>query len=184
MDDHKGIGLKGGASSRRSPVLRMRFVVLACVGIMFVLGSAGEVEPTRSSMELTRWKEFSYAREVKQVGGRMGVLEAVSRTGFVVLGSGEFARLNGWVVHTTTPEGKQCYEGMIMYDFQDGSSILARVDATGEPHAKQIGSIAFISGTKRFKGISGRGTLSSWMPSQWDMYTEVDASYAVSESGS
>ncbi len=180
MDDYNKIESDNRVPSHRHPILRMRFVVVACICIMFVLGFAGEVQPTQTSMELTRWKEFSYAKEIKQIGGRMADLEAINRMGYVVLGNGEFARLAGWVIHTTTPEGKQCYQGMVMYDFQDGSSILAKVDATGEPRARQVGSITFISGTKRYKGISGRGTLSSWLPGQWDMYTEVDASYAVS----
>lgn len=181
MDDRSQSGLTKKDTPSRSPILRMRFVVASCVCILLVLGSAGEVRPARNSMELTRWKEFSYAKEIRQVGGRMAALDAIKRTGFVVLGNGEFATLAGWVIHTTTPEGRKLYQGLIMYEFQDGSGILAKVDAFGEPDAKQVGSIAFISGTGRFEGIEGRGTISSWMPSQWDMYTEVDASYSVSE---
>ena len=81
----------------------------------------------------------------------------------------------------TTPEGKEYYQGFVMYDFQDGSSILAKVDASGEARDKKIGTIIFLSGTKRFEGITGRGTISSWMPTPWDMYTEIDASFSVSQ---
>jgi hypothetical protein len=156
-----------------------RFVVVSCISLVLLLGSASNFSPAQTSMELTRWKEFSYAKEVKEVGGRMTALDAVNRTGFVVLGDGEFARLSGWVVHTSSPEGKEYYQGFVMYDFQDGSSILAKVDAAGEPRDRKVGTIVFISGTKRFKGITGRGTISSWMPTPWDMYTEIDASFSA-----
>ena len=45
----------------------------------------------------------------------------------------------GWVIHTTVPDGKEHYQGMIMYDFQDGSTILAKVDASGDANAKKTG---------------------------------------------
>jgi hypothetical protein len=180
MNDRKEISSTNKSLPSRHPILRMRFVVAACVCILFVLGSAREVSGTRTSMQLTRWKEFSYARETRPAGGETTVLEAIRRTGFVVVGNGEFAKLAGWVIHTTTPEGKACYQGLVTYDFQDGSNILAKVDAIGEPNAKLHGNITFISGTKRYKGITGRGTISSWLPNNWDMYAEIDVSYSVS----
>jgi hypothetical protein len=132
-------------------------------------------------MELTRWREFSYAKQTNQVGGRLTAVDGVHRAGYIVLGDGEFARLWSSLVHTTSPEGKEFYQGFVMYDFNDGSSILAKVDVSGEPRSKQMGTIIFLSGTKRFKGITGRGTVSSWMPAQWDMYCEIEASYAVTK---
>ncbi len=158
---------------------KWRFVVVSCLSLVLLLGLTSSFSPAQTSMELTRWKEFSYAKDVKEVGGRMTALDAVNRTGFVVLGDGEFARLSGWVVHTSAPEGKEYYQGFVMYDFQDGSSILAKVDASGEPRDRKTGTIVFIAGTKRFKGITGRGTISSWMPTPWDMYTEIDASFSA-----
>jgi hypothetical protein len=166
------------STCRRPRPSRTAMVILG-LGIALVLALSSSFSPAQTSMELTRWKEFSYAKETRVVGGRMTALEAVNRTGFVVVGDGEFARLNGWVVHTSSPDGKQYYQGFVIYDFQDGSSILAKVDASGEPGAKQIGTIVFVEGTKRYKGIVGRGTISSWMPVKWDMYTEVDASFSV-----
>jgi len=160
---------------------RRRFVVACCLGLVLVLGLASSFSPAQTSRELTRWKEFSYAKEVREVGGRMTALNAVQRSGFVVLGDGEFARLSGWVVHTSSPDGKEYYQGFIMYDFPDGSNILAKVDASGEPRARSVGTIVFVAGTGRFKGITGRGTVSSWMPKPWDMYTEIDASFSVSQ---
>ena len=132
-------------------------------------------------MELTRWKEFSYAKQTNEVGGRMAALEGVHRTGVVVLGDGEFARLWSSIVHTSTAEGKEFYQGFAMYDFNDGSSILAKVDVSGEPRSRQMGTIVFLSGTKRYKGITGRGTIYSWMPAKWDVYAEIEASYSVPE---
>lgn len=132
-------------------------------------------------MELTRWKEFSYAKQTNEVGGRMAALEGVHRTGVVVLGDGEFARLWSSIIHTSTAEGKEFYQGFVMYDFNDGSSILAKVDVSGEPRSRQMGTIIFLSGTKRYKGITGRGTIYSWMPAKWDMYAEIEASYSVPE---
>jgi hypothetical protein len=66
-----------------------------------------------------------------------------------------------------------------MYDFDDGSSILAKVDVSGEHRGKLTGSIVFLAGTGRFEGITGRGTINSWMPARWDMYAEIEASYSV-----
>lgn len=132
-------------------------------------------------MELTRWREFSYAKQTNEVGGRMAALEGVHRTGIVVLGDGEFARLWSSIIHTSTAEGKEFYQGFAMYDFNDGSSILAKVEVSGEPRSRQMGSIVFLSGTKRFKGITGRGTIYSWIPAKWDLYAEIEASYSVSE---
>ena len=132
-------------------------------------------------MELTRWREFSYAKQTNEVGGRLAALEGVHRTGVVVLGDGEFARLWSSIIHTTTPEGKEFYQGFVMYDYNDGSGILAKVEVSGEPGSRQMGTIVFLSGTKRFKGITGRGTIYSWMPAKWDMYAEIEASYSVPE---
>ncbi|UCD49239.1 MAG: hypothetical protein JSW27_17115 [Phycisphaerales bacterium] len=178
MNDRKA---DASTSQGRSCRTRGHWVVASCLSLVLLLGLASDFSPAQTSMELTRWKEFSYAKDVKEVGGRMTALDAVNRSGFVVLGDGEFARLSGWVVHTTTPEGKEYYQGFVMYDFQDGSSILAKVDASGESRERKVGTIVFVSGTKRFEGITGRGTISSWMPTSWDMYTEIDASYSVSE---
>ena len=132
-------------------------------------------------MELTRWREFSYAKQTNEVGGRMAALEGVHRTGVVVLGDGEFARLWSSIIHTTTPESKEFYQGFVMYDYNDGSSILAKVEVSGEPRSRQMGTIVFLSGTKRYKGITGRGTIYSWMPAKWDTYAEIEASYSVPE---
>ena len=172
---------KADASTNQDRACRTRgpWVLAVSLGLILLLGLASDFSPAQTSMELTRWKEFSYAKDVKEIGGRMTALDAVNRSGFVVLGDGEFARLSGWVVHTTTPEGKEYYQGFVMYDFQDGSSILAKVDASGEARDRKVGTIIFISGTKRFEGITGRGTISSWMPTPWDMYTETDASFSV-----
>jgi hypothetical protein len=108
-------------------------------------------------------------------------IDGVHRGGYIVLGDGSFARLWSSLVHTTSPEGKEYYQGYIMYDFDDGSSILAKVDVSGEPRSKQTGTMIFLAGTKRFKGITGRGTISSWMPAKWDLYAEVEASYSVAK---
>ncbi len=168
-----------------------RLMVATCVGIALVLGSVASFSPAQTTMQLIRWREFSYAKETKQTGGRMTALDAVNRTGFIVIGDGQFARLSSWVVHTTSPDAKEFYNGFVMYDFDDGSSILAKVDAAGPPRSltsgsgatvKQTGTITFLAGSKRFKGITGRGTITSWMPSSWDMYAEVDATFNVPES--
>ena len=160
---------------------RGRFALAFCLGLVLLLGLASSLSPAQTSMELTRWKEFSYAKEIREVGGRMTAVNAICRSGYVVLGGGEFARLSGWTVHTSSPDGKEYYQGFVMYDFQDGSSILAKVDASGLTRAQKTGTIVFVAGTKRFQGISGRGTISSWMPKPWDMYTEIDASFSISE---
>lgn len=180
MDEHRLVTSPGQNTSGRTTRPRRGSVVAVCLVLFLVLGLASSFSPAQTSMALTRWKQFSYAKDIKQVAGQVAVLDAVNRRGFIVLGDGEFARLSGWVVHTSSPEGKVFYQGFLMYDFKDGSSILAKVDASGEPGAKQVGTIIFLSGTRRFKGITGRGTISSWMPTQWDMYTEIDASYSVS----
>lgn len=169
--------LEEGTCRRRRPSRSLLVISGLCVALALALTSS--FSPAQTSMELTRWREFSYGKETRVVGSRLTALEAVNRTGFVVVGDGDFARLNGWVVHTSSPDGKQYYQGFVVYDFEDGSSILAKVEASGQPGAKQIGTIVFVEGTKRFKGITGRGTISSWMPVQWDMYTEVDASFSA-----
>ena len=177
MADHEVVSVNSDESNRRGGLGRR--AVACCLGLVLVLGVASRFSEAQTSRELTRWKEFSYAKEVKQVGGRMTALNAVNRNGFVVLGNGQFARLSGWVVHTSDPKGTEYYQGFVMYDFQDGSSILAKVDASGPMHDKQVGTIVFVAGTKRYEGITGRGTISSWMPKAWDMYTEIDASFSV-----
>lgn len=179
MDDHRLLTSADLSVGNHRSGSRRRVAVASCLGLVLLLGLSSSFSPAQTSMELTRWKEFTYAREVKEVGGQMTALNAVNRSGFVVLGDGQFARLLGWVVHTSSPEGKEYYQGFLMYDFQDGSSILARVEASGELRAKQVGTIVFVAGTGRFKGITGRGTISSWMPRQWEMYTEIDASFSV-----
>lgn len=160
---------------------RSRVVALAvvCLGLLLAPGWAERRTAGQGSMELVRWKQFSYAKDVKQSGAAIAVLDGVNRRGVVVLGDGQFAQLSGRVVHTSAPEGKRYYQGFLIYEFADGGSILAKVDAAGEPGQRQVGTIIFLSGTGRFRGISGRGTISSWMPTPWDMYTEIDAGYSI-----
>lgn len=153
--------------------------LMLCVAGILVLCFTTRFSPAQTAMELMRWKEFSYVKRVSQLGGKMAGLHAIDRAGFVVLSDGGFAQLSSSMVHTNSPEGKAFFQGFVMYDFKDGSSILAKVDVSGEHNGKQIGTITFLSGTRRFKGITGRGTVSAWMPAEWDMYTEVEASYSV-----
>ncbi len=148
-------------------------------GIISVLGFAARFSPAQTPQELSRWREFSYAKQTNRFDSRMVGIDGIQRGGYIVFSDGTFARLWSSLVHTTSPEGREFYQGFVMYDFDDGSSILAKVDVSGEPRTKQTGTIIFLSGTKRFKGIAGRGTVSSWMPAKWDLYTEVEASYSV-----
>ncbi len=177
QDEPCGTPAPGGNPSRG----RLGRIVAICLGIALVLGSVTRFSPAQTTRQLTRWKEFSYERDAKQVAGQMTALDAAHRTGFIVLGEGQFARLSSWVVHATAPDGKEFYQGLVIYDFQDGSSILARVDTSGLPRSKQVGSIMFLAGTKRFNGITGRGTITSWTPGEGQMYAEVDAGYSVSD---
>jgi hypothetical protein len=153
-------------------------------GLVLLLTFATRFSPAQTPMELMRWKEFSYAKQTNQLGTRMTAIDGVHRAGYIVLGDGQFARVWSSFVHTSSPEGKEFYQGFVTYDFNDGSSILAKADVSGEPRSKQTGTLTFLAGTKRFKGITGRGTVSSWMPTKWDMYAEVEASYAVAKNAS
>jgi len=165
---------------RRPRGMRGRFVVVCCLGLA-LLGLTSSFSPAQTSMELTHWKQFSYAKEVREVGGQMTALNAVHHSGFIVLANGGFARLSGWIVHTDTLDGNAHFQGVLMYDFEDGSSILAKLDASGPLEGRKAGTIVFLAGTNRFKGITGRGTISAWMPKSWDTYTEIDVSYSVPE---
>ncbi len=155
----------------------LRLIVL--VAILSLLCFTARFSPAQTSMELTRWREFSCAKETNSFGSRITAVDGVQRGGLIVLGDGGFARLWSSMVHTTSPEGKEYCQGFAMYDFEDGSSILAKIDIAGDPKTKQVGTIVFLAGTKRYKGITGRGTITSWMPARWDMYAEVEASYSV-----
>jgi len=158
-----------------------RLGIILCASAVLALCFATSFSPAQTSMEVTRWKEFSYSRRTSQVSGKITALDTVDRAGFIVLGDGGFAQLSSSTIHTLSPEGKAFYQGLVMYDFKDGSTILAKVDVSGEYAGKQVGTITFLSGTRRFKGITGRGTITSWMPGQWDMYAEIEASYSLSE---
>lgn len=162
--------------------------MLLAVGL--ALASLASLSPAQTSMQLIRWREFSCAKQTSQLGGQAATLSSVQRTGFLVLGDGQFARSSGWFVHTEDPDGNEYYQGFVMYDFEDGSSILAKIDASGPPRlvpnassisVQQTGTITFLSGTKRFKGITGRGTVTSRMPSKWDVYAEIDGVYNLPE---
>ncbi|MEN6427684.1 MAG: hypothetical protein ABFE13_20200 [Phycisphaerales bacterium] len=157
----------------------MRWEAIFFTAIVSILGFTARFSPAQTPLEVSRWREFSYAKQTNRFDSRITAVDGVQRGGYIVLSDGSFARLWSSLVHTTSPEGREFYQGFVMYDFDDGSSILAKVDVSGEPHTKQTGTIILLSGTKRFKGITGRGTVSSWMPSKWDLYAEVDASYSV-----
>ena len=166
---------QGGRDVRSNRPLK----AVLLTAIISLLCLTARFSPAQTSMELIRWREFSCAKQTNQFGSRITAVDGVQRGGFIVFGDGEFARLWSSTVHTTSPEGKEFCQGFAMYDFEDGSSILAKVDIAGDPKTKQIGTIVFLGGTKRFKGITGRGTISSWSPAKWDMYAEVEASYSV-----
>lgn len=164
---------------RREPGARKSLLALGAVAAVCLLCFAARYSPAQTSMEVTRWREFSCSKQSNQFGSRITAVDGVQRGGFIVFGDGEFARLWSSLVHTSSPEGKEFCQGFAMYDFDDGSSILAKIDVAGDPKSKQVGTIVFLSGTKRFKGITGRGTISCWIPAKWDMYAEVEASYSV-----
>ena len=158
----------------------MPLAAVLFAAIVSILGITAQFSPAQTPLDVTRWREFSYAKQTNRFDSRIAGVDGIQRSGYIVLSDGTFARLWSSLVHTTSPEGKEYCQGFVMYDFDDSSSILVKVDVSGEPRTKQTGTILFLSGTKRFKGIAGRGTISSWMPAKWDLYTEVDASYSVS----
>jgi hypothetical protein len=179
MSDDRMTGSAGESRRDRDMGSKKSMVIILVTGIICVLCFAARFSWAQTSMELIRWREFSCSRQSNQFGSRITAVDGVQRGGFIVFGEGEFARLWSSTVHTTSPEGKEFCQGFVMYDFDDGSSILAKIDIAGEPKAKQVGTIVFLAGTKRFKGISGRGTITSWIPAKWDMYAEVEATYSV-----
>jgi hypothetical protein len=176
-DDRTNAGMNSGAQYRVTGVKRLSMLIGA--GILVTLCSSTHFSPAQTAMEVTRWREFSSSKRTSQLGGKMAGLHAIDRTGYIVLGDGGFAQLSSSMIHTNSPEGKAFYEGFAMYDFPDGSSILAKVDVSGDQHGKQVGTITFVAGTGRFKAITGRGTIASWMPAEWDLYAEIDASFSV-----
>jgi len=176
-DDRTNAGMNSSAHCRAAGA--KRFGMLACAGILVALCFTTRFSPAQTSMEVSRWREFSSAKRISQLGGKMAGLHSIDRSGYIVLGDGGFAQLSSSMVHTDTPEGKAFYQGFTMYDFPDGSSILAKVDVSGDHHGKQVGTITFVAGTGRFKGITGRGTVASWMPAEWDMYAEIEASFST-----
>lgn len=182
MNDDRTMGSTETQQGSRDVGSRKSLKAILLITIISTLCLTARFSPAQTSMELIRWREFSCAKQTNQFGSRITAVEGVQRGGFIVFGDGEFARLSSSTVHTASPEGKEFCQGFAMYDFEDGSSILAKLDITGDPKTKQIGTIVFLSGTKRFKGITGRGTISSWIPAKWDMYAEVEASYSVTGS--
>ena len=179
MNDPRTKTPAGESRPYRSVTSRKLLSPLLLVGVLTLLGYTTSFTPAQTTKEFIRWKEFAYAKQGSQVGGKIAGNDSINRSGIIVLGDGEFAQLSSSIVHTRSPEDKEFYQGFVMYDFDDGSSILAKVDVSGEPKSKQVGTIVFLSGTGRFEGISGRGTVYSWMPAKWDMYAEIEASYSV-----
>ncbi|MCU0917776.1 MAG: hypothetical protein MUC88_24920 [Planctomycetes bacterium] len=179
MSDNRTMDPANTERPNRTAETRRPVTLILATAVVCILSLAARFSPAQTSMELTRWREFSCSRQSNQFGGRITSVDGVQRGGFIVLGDGGFARLWSSTVHTTSPEGKEYCQGFAMYDFEDGSSILAKIDISGDPNTKQIGTIVFLSGTKRFRGITGRGTISAWTPAKWDMYAEVEASYSV-----
>jgi len=180
MSDDRTTGSVETQQGCRGTGSRKPLLAIFLTATISLLCFAARFSPAQTSMELTRWREFSSAKQTNLLGSRITAVESVQRGGFIVLGDGEFARLSSSTVHTTSPEGKEFCQGFAMYDFEDGSSILAKIDIAGDPKTKQLGTIVFLSGTKRFKGMTGRGTITAWIPAKGDMYAEVEASYSVS----
>ena len=179
MNDPRTKTPAGESRPYRSVTSRKLLSPLLLVGVLTFLCYTTSFTPAQTTKEFIRWKEFAYAKQGSQVGGKIAGIDSINRSGIIVLGGGDFAQLSSSIVHTRSPEDKEFYQGFVMYDFDDGSSILAKVDVSGEPKSKQVGTIVFLSGTGRFEGISGRGTVYSWMPAKWDMYAEIEASYSV-----
>jgi hypothetical protein len=179
MNDDRAIDAVDSGPGPRATGSKRPLLLISVVAFISLFCCAARFSPAQTSMELTRWREFSCAKETNHFGSRITAVDGVQRGGFVVLGDGGFARLSSSTVHTTSPEGREFCQGFAMYDFEDGSSILAKIDIAGDPKTKQVGTIVFLAGTKRFKGITGRGTISSWTPAPWDLYAEVEASYSV-----
>lgn len=176
-NDRTNAGMNRGGQARAAGPKRL--ATLVCAGILVALCFATRFSPAQTAMEVTRWREFSSSKRLSQLGGKIAGLHTIDRSGYIVLGDGGFAQMSSSMVHTDSPEGKAFYQGFVMYDFPDGSSILAKVDVSGDHHGKQVGTITFVAGTGRYKGITGRGTVASWMPAEWDMYAEIEASFSA-----
>lgn len=176
-NDQISAGIDHGGQARAAGPKRL--ATLVCAGILVALCFAPRFSPAQTAMEVTRWREFSSSKRLSQLGGKIAGLHTIDRSGYIVLGDGGFAQMSSSMVHTDSPEGKAFYQGFVMYDFPDGSSILAKVDVSGDHHGKQVGTITFVAGTGRYKGITGRGTVASWMPAEWDMYAEIEASFSA-----
>ncbi len=176
-DDRTNAGMNSSGQYHAAGAKRLGMLMGA--GILVALSFTTRFSPAQTAMEVTRWREFSSSKRTSQLGGKMAGLHAIDRAGYIVLGDGGFAQLSSSMVHTNSPEGKAFYQGFAMYDFPDGSSILAKVDVSGDQHGKQTGTITFVAGTGRFRGITGRGTIASWMPAEWDMYAEIEASFSA-----
>ncbi len=176
-DDRTKAGINSSAQGHTAGA--KRFGMLLGARVLAALCLTSRFSPAQTSMEVSRWREFSSAKRISQLSGKIAGLHSIDRSGYIVLGDGGFAQLSSSMVQTDTPEGKAFYQGFTMYDFSDGSSILAKVDVSGDHYGKQVGTITFVAGTGRFRGITGRGTVASWMPAERDMYAEIEASFSA-----
>ena len=105
----------------------MRWETLLFTAIVSILGFTARFSPAQTPLDVSRWREFSCAKQTNRFDSRMAAVDGVQRAGYIVRTDGTFGRLWSSLVHTTSTEVKEFYQGFVMYDFDDGSSILAKV---------------------------------------------------------
>ena len=76
-------------------------------------------------------------------------------------------------------QGKRSVRGHVRYTFTDGSTRTATFTGNGSAPGEQEGTITFIQGSGRFKGIAGHGTWTAvtFPTDSQDTYLEVTASH-------
>lgn len=141
--------------------------VLGLLGILLIaaLVLAG-ASPVMAKTEKVTYRNVNQMTKIHviKVGDVPGHIIAVFERRGLGLFDGEVAVYHGTQMLDST-KGKGTLQGYIMYTFEDGSTMVSKVEGNVTPlKDKRIsskGTFTYIGGTGRFEGIKGSGTWSA-----------------------
>jgi hypothetical protein len=148
----------------------------------WLLGSATKAGAESKPMNY-RVSGYLVHNEVLPVGDVEGhTLSIYSRKGLAFFETGEVATFTNWVTSDAI-KSKSISQGYSMVTFEDGSTIVEKLQTTAEPGPKGLslfkGTGEYIKGTGRFEGIKGSYTYSGKALTPYSKETKGDIYYDV-----
>jgi hypothetical protein len=155
----------------------MKTTILGCIGV-FLISALILVPAAQAGEKTEKFKGRHVTQIVKahvfKVGDVEGHIIGILQRRGLDFKNGEVAFYRNWITFDTT-KGKGTAAGYSQVTYEDGSTTVAKVQATLEPlegrRSTGKGTFTYVRGSGRFEGIEGGG---SWTFKSFTPYTKEE----------